>query len=641
MQLWLARALVVMSWTLPDPPMKGFKAKNNLMTVEDYSKDAPAGYWDQFPVNMQSWKPSLIDHMELRKLASRANITGAWVTAVLNNIQEGANIGCRGEYRNASVSKNTSDAYKFGAQVSDAIASWIKKGFVRGPVELAAVPAAAKINGIMCRPKPDGSVRVILNLSAPEGFSVNDGICSDEFPAIMSSTKKWLSVLEAVGRGCEIMKIDWSDAYKHIPVRREDLKLQWFQWLGKAFQELCLIFGASSSVGIFDQVAKLVLAIVLVFCKFPAEWVCQHLDDVCAAAPKGSDLLRRFERTYRKVAEQVGVKLAPTDDPEKAFSACTEGTVLGVHYNTEKWTWSIPQDKLIRLVKQIEAVMSADKIKQKEMQSLAGRILHYAPLIPTGRFNLDHIIRASHQTTARYAWVEVSADLKRQLNFWKVLACVCHTDMKIPEPEERLPSWAKDVYTDAAGGSLDSVGRGCGIVAGEKWAYVQWPRKVNCGVKAEDGKKLGRKLSALELVGPLIAVAANPEEFRGQAVKIWVDNYGSVQIWKKGYSTQCELSTTLVKAIATVAASIGCKLSIMKIRRCSSTGAEMADKLSKAEFKEFWDLADKHSWQLLLEPMTIPACILAWVADPKRNENLGQEILEEIGQKHMILGYNC
>ena len=48
---------------------------------------------------------------------------------------------------------------------------------------------------------------------------------------------------------------------------------------------------------------------------------------------------------------------------------------------------------------------------------------------------------------------------------------------------------------------------------------------------AEDGGKLGRKLSALELVGTLICVAAGNGWCRNRPVRIWVDNAGSVLIW--------------------------------------------------------------------------------------------------------------
>ncbi len=45
----------------------------------------------------------------------------------------------------------------------------------------------------------------------------------------MSSTGKLLAVLQRVERGCKIMKMGWAEAYKHIPVREDDLNLQWFE----------------------------------------------------------------------------------------------------------------------------------------------------------------------------------------------------------------------------------------------------------------------------------------------------------------------------------------------------------------------------------------------------------------------------
>ena len=78
------------------------------------------------------------------------------------------------------------------------------------------MPTGAKINGIMGRPKPNGAVRVILNMSAPEGSSVNSGIDEEEFPAVMSSTAKWVAVLNRVGRNFLMTKANWSDVYKHI-----------------------------------------------------------------------------------------------------------------------------------------------------------------------------------------------------------------------------------------------------------------------------------------------------------------------------------------------------------------------------------------------------------------------------------------
>jgi hypothetical protein len=84
------------------------------------------------------------------------------------------------------------------------------------------------------------------------GSSVNDGICSSEFPTTMSSTHKWLEVLDKAGRNCTI---DWAAAYKHLAVRKDDIHLQHFQWLGMDFIELMLVFGATSSAGLYDRLA--------------------------------------------------------------------------------------------------------------------------------------------------------------------------------------------------------------------------------------------------------------------------------------------------------------------------------------------------------------------------------------------------
>ena len=147
----------------------------------------------------------------------------------------------------------------------------------------------------------------------------------------------------------------------------------------------------------------------------------------------------------------------------------------------------------------------------------------------------------------------------------------------------------------------------------------------------EDGGKLGRKLSALELVGPLICVAAGSDWCRGRPIRIWVDNAGSVLIWEKGHNNSCALCTTLVKAIATVAAGIGCRLFIEKIRRCSSPGAVMADAISKADFNLFRRTALAARWPLAVGPAKVPVSLLRWIDRPVVSDDLGQEILEEIG----------
>ena len=625
---------------LAEPERKSFKAKHNLPVLECYNHGAPEWYWEQFPQRRAVVGHSMVDREQLVRLAQEHGSEN-WdrLFRVCQDLQYGANIGCKGYPRTPTCSKNASSAFTFGEQVSDAIADWISKGFAAGPFEEHEVPAEAKVSGIMCREKPNGAVRIILNLSAPKGLSVNDGIDKYDYPASMSSTAKWLDVLEKVGKGAWICKVDWSDAYKHLHVRAEDLNLQWFSWLGKFFFELCLIFGASSSPGLYDRLAKTVLDLVIRIAQFPKDWVCQHLDDVAAACPRGSRLLEKFDRIYQEVAQQLGIRLAPRDDPDKAFAPSTHGIVFGVEYDTISWTWAIPREKLAKIADQIRKILSKDAERLDEIQSIVGRIVHVKPLIKDGRFHVNYLLELTTAATDPAELVQLGPGFKRQLYFWYVILCTCSGRASIPDPTAQLPCWALDCYTDAAGGSLDGPGRGLGAVipALNWWVYMPWSRVVNNGSWLANGKKVSRKMAALELMGPLVALVTAATAVRGKQVRFWVDNSGACGIWRHGYSNSCKLASTVVTALATVAAGLGCRVDICKIARCSESFSILADALSKADFHKFKNCGGN---QFAIEPAVVPLSMLKWCAKPFVDDNLGQRLLRDLAVTLPILGYN-
>ena len=584
----------------------------------------------------------MVDAEKLRLAAINARFPDTLtLRKVYLDLKHGAKIGCEGIYREASTATNAPGAYENGPQVTDAIADWLSKGFAYGPVALSEVPVNAKFSGIMTRPKPTGSVRIILNLSSPLGNCVNEGIDKSRFPASMASTTKWLRCLHKAGRRARFCKIDWSDAYKHIAVHPDDTELQWFKWGGMAFKELCLIFGAVSSAGIFDRTNKIVIFIVQSLSQMDPDLVCQVLDDCCAAGPEHSSMIDRFDSFFYEVAADLGIKLAPRDDPEKSFAPSQRGVVLGIEYDSISWVWSLPQEKLIRLLHTLKTCLDADSLRQDELWSITGKILNVKPLIPSGRFHIDHIVKANSFSTDRSTLVPISSELKRQLYFWFSMLQVCAGRGSIPDPDSSLPPWALDIYTDAAGGSTTSIGHGSGVVSELWWAFVPWSRSINLGRPSPSGRSLARVMSALELVGPLLAISGGYKFCKNNAVRIWVDNSGSVFIWNKGYSTSCPLSTTLVKAIGCVAAGLGCRVDLVKVTRCSTPLADMADALSKAAFPRFWNLVHSANLALPLEPGWVPSSLLKWIASPKYDEDLGHKILSEISGRTNVLGYTC
>ena len=132
LQLWRNRIAEVA--LLPDPLLprrKVFTRKNEVGWVENYTSAAGEEFWETFPKNYELAGNSLIDGRKLRTLAERVGYPDAEkLNQVCEDLMRGADIGCTGDFRLASRSSNARSALDAGEQVTDAVASWVKKGFV-------------------------------------------------------------------------------------------------------------------------------------------------------------------------------------------------------------------------------------------------------------------------------------------------------------------------------------------------------------------------------------------------------------------------------------------------------------------------------------------------------------------------------
>ena len=178
-------------------------------------------------------------------------------------------------------------------------------------------------------------------------------------------------------------------------------------------------------MGLYDRLAKLVLFIVCKESGMPMNMVCQHLDDCAGAAPRDSSTLHDFDRAFSSVADRLGIKLAPRDDPDKAFGPCHAGVVFGVRYDTLNWSWSIPDEKLCRLLHDLQDAAAVGSVSQETMMRICGKLVDVRPLVPGGRFHLDHILKAAGASSVKSDTVIITTDIRRQLNFWSIILRSC------------------------------------------------------------------------------------------------------------------------------------------------------------------------------------------------------------------------
>ena len=433
-----------------------------------------------------------------------------------------------------------------------------------------------------------------------------------------------------------MVKLDWAAAYKQIRVQSADIRQQFFYWAGRYFAELCLIFGGGSSVGIYDRVAKRVKYAATKLSYMPPEQVQQIIDDVCAAGTK--EEVTRFYRKYREIAKDCNIQLASESDKDKAFEACQEGVVFGVVYNTATFTCWLREDKLSRLMEMLDQITDNPDQTIHYMKRVAGKVVAYKMLVPHGKFYMGQLIRMAGlydpEKESMNKVIRVSDWARSEAYFWRVMLPFCGKRIILPNPDFHLPPSAIHAYTDAAGGSTTTIGMGCGAVMGSWWAYLPWGTVINGGSKYRDGKMFKHKMSAWELVGPLVVVSAGADLLRNKSVVIPVDNIGSVAVFKKGWCSSCMLATTVSLAIQEVSAAINCTVEIVKIRRCIDKGTKAADAISKGQIRKFRTLVPEAD----TAPARIPAELVRWINNPREDRHLGERIVRELGFKTSMLG---
>ena len=272
--------------------------------------------------------------------------------------------------------------------------------------------------------------------------------------------------------------------------------------MGKYFLEKCLTFGCISSVRIYDRLAKLLVWIATLLTFFPVFLGIQHLDDLAAVGPAGSDILDVFYETYKKLCSDIGVSLASTDNPEKAFAPTTRGTLLGVVFDTEKWLWYLSGDKVDRYLNDIKDLSVKKYEKMKVIKSVIGKILYVVPLIPRSELHVSRLHILNNVTEDLSALVPITEEVVVDLNWWITIIRLTREGLPIPSHHGvKIPPMSTRIAdSDAAGGSLQSRGRGLGAVCGNAWTFVMWSSLINSEQRAPCcGNRWRSKLSFLEV----------------------------------------------------------------------------------------------------------------------------------------------
>jgi hypothetical protein len=235
------------------------------------------------------------------------------------------------------------------------------------------------------------------------------------------------------------------DAYKNIPAKLDELRLQGFIWLGKFFIELKQTFGALTSVSNFDILGNTVQTLARAVIRLPKNWCQRQLDDNPVVAPASTGWCEGYSEEYEKICKMINIKLAdecPKHD--KAFKNVKEGKVLGIWFDSRSMEWRLPTKKAVKARSAIYDIYHAEKAPLQAIQSLVGRLNDIALMCPfLTAYRRNNSVLLSNAEERHLEEIVISDLAEDDLLTWWVAIGDCESGLPIPTAPSGLNLYYK------------------------------------------------------------------------------------------------------------------------------------------------------------------------------------------------------
>ena len=237
-----------------------------------------------------------------------------------------------------------------------------------------------------------GQWRLILDLSSPHGYSVNDGIPKDPYSLHYTSVDDAIRILLQLGPGGLMAKFDVESAYRNVPIHHEDRYLLGMSWRNQYYVDLTLPFGLRSAPYVFNSIATAVEWIL--HNNYDVRFILHYLDDFLTMAPANSRECYDNVTRARALFNRLGLPL----HPDKCVGPTTCLTFLGIELDSVTETARLPQEKFHATFTMLQQWATKKTCTRRDLESLVGSLHHACKVVQPGRTfsHLQTILSVSH-----------------------------------------------------------------------------------------------------------------------------------------------------------------------------------------------------------------------------------------------------
>ena len=443
------------------------------------------------PLIQSQWSALLTDHPDHR-----------FAEYIVSGIQQGFRIGFNRQQQLGTSPGNRPSS------VSNIISEYLHREVLLGrmvklppyfwPKNVHSSPI-----GIIPKKGKPGKWRLIVDLSSPESFSVNDGISRSLSSLTYCSVDHLSALVLNNGRGALLVKADVKEAYRMIKVHPDDCHLLGVQWENSVYIDQTLPFGLRSAPKIFSAAADAIQWILL---NQGIHNLLHYLDDFILVAKDYAEATAQ-KNILIKVWEKLGVPMehSKLEGPSQSLK------FLGIEIDTVNLQLRLPEDKLSQLKRELAALVLERSVSKGDLESLVGLLQFATKVICPGRPFLRRLYTVQNVGTLPTHHVRLNVPAQADILWWHLFISTWNGISMLWDLGRQT---ADITLTSDASGSW-----GCGAFYDSRWFHFQWNSRLT-----------HLPIATKEMIPIIISAAIFGGHWSGKIVHFHTDNMAVVHV---------------------------------------------------------------------------------------------------------------
>lgn len=418
----------------------------------------------------------------------------------ISNDKNLLNIVCQGihlEFESEPCVKCSRNELKFNQEEEIIIDKLLEKFLNKQIIELANHVKGEVLSNIFIRPKPDGSHRLILNLS-----NLNEHL---EYKHFKMETFK--SAIELIKQNSYCAKLDIKDAYYSVKLIESDKKYLRFKWRDNLYQFTCMAMGLSPAPRIFTKLLKPMLSNL----RKLGHVNCAYIDDILLYGDSFDECLKNVKDTM-KLIDNLGF----TINIEKSeFTPKQEIEFLGFNIDCVNMLITLTTKKRLNIIELCRNLLTRKTVTIREFSKLIGKLVAsehgvlYAPLFyKTLEIQKDYELKLNKGNFD--AKMCISNECRECIKWWIDNLHDCYRPILTKTPDRKIES------------DSSTIGYGAHDVTKNSNISGVWSKKEQ-----------ENHINYLELNAAFLALKAFCDKADNEHVQLYLDNTTAIKYLNK------------------------------------------------------------------------------------------------------------